>query len=330
MGAEMGAAIRLDLTSDATHLIVGNTDSLKYRYVAKCRNDVKVLLPTWLQAVRDVWLEGNDVVDVAALEEEYRLPTFYGLKICLTGIDNPEQRKYIQETVDGNGAEYHGDLTKAVTHLIAAAPTGKKYEHALNWRMKIVTLEWFEQSLERGMVLDESLFNPTITTDQRGKGAWDRRPPMSPALGKRTRDPDTGSALDPLRRKLRRSASTKMGSQSQALWAGITAVNMDAKQHDEDDWTENSIVRQDDTLQETLAPPAAHSTSPNRDVPLHSDPAAVRTRAPQPQVGSADGGIFQGRVICPFGFDGNKVCIGSSVNLDQTNDPQDQHFTRTP
>lgn len=83
----MGASIKLDLTSDVTHLIVGNMNSAKYRYVAKAREDVKVLHPDWLEALRTVWMEGEDV-DVAVLEQQYRLPTFYGLKICLTGFDN--------------------------------------------------------------------------------------------------------------------------------------------------------------------------------------------------------------------------------------------------
>lgn len=83
----MGAVIKLDLTSDVTHLVVGNTNSAKYRYVAKSRDDVKVLDPEWLEALRNVWMKGGDV-DVAALEEQHRLPTFYGLRICLTGFDD--------------------------------------------------------------------------------------------------------------------------------------------------------------------------------------------------------------------------------------------------
>lgn len=87
MGAQMGAQIKLDLTSDVTHLIVGNTNSAKYRYVAKAREDVKVLLPEWVHAVQEVWMAGEDV-KVPELEERWRLPTFYGLKICLTGFDD--------------------------------------------------------------------------------------------------------------------------------------------------------------------------------------------------------------------------------------------------
>ncbi|KAI4665638.1 uncharacterized protein J4E78_003100 [Alternaria triticimaculans] len=244
IGAQMGATIKLDLTSDVTHLIVGSTDSAKYRYVAKSREDVKVLSPEWLEALREVWMTGDDDLDMAALEKEYRMPTLAGLKICLTGFDNPDQRKTIQESVDANGAEYHGDLTKSVTHLIAAAPSGKKYEHALNWRMKIVSLEWLEQSLERGMVLDETLYNPTMPVEERGQGAWDRKLPASPAIGKRTRDAEPSQALNPFRRKLRRSASTKVGSQSDAFWAGITAPSFE-RPIDEDEWTEEIVTKPD-------------------------------------------------------------------------------------
>jgi len=84
----MGAAIKLDLTSDVTHLIVGSIDSAKYRYVAKSREDVKVLLPAWLEALRQRWMAGDDHVDVEALEQEFRVPVFFRLKICLTGFDN--------------------------------------------------------------------------------------------------------------------------------------------------------------------------------------------------------------------------------------------------
>jgi DNA replication regulator DPB11 len=88
----MGATIKLDLTSDVTHLVVGSTESAKYRYVAKSREDVKVLSPTWLEALREVWMDGDDNMDMAALETQHRLPTFFGHKICLTGFDNRKRR----------------------------------------------------------------------------------------------------------------------------------------------------------------------------------------------------------------------------------------------
>ncbi|EDU48754.1 subunit of DNA polymerase II [Pyrenophora tritici-repentis Pt-1C-BFP] len=316
IGAQMGATIKLDLTSDVTHLIVGSTDSPKYRYVAKSRDDVKVLSPEWLEALREVWMTGDDNLDVLALEKDYRMPTFSGLKICLTGFDNPDQRKSIQDKVDANGGEYHGDLTKSVTHLIAATPSGKKYEHALNWGMKIVALEWLEQSLERGMVLEETYYNPTLPVEERGKGAWERRQPASPAPSKRPRDTEGSQALNPFRRKLRRSASTRLGSQSEALWAGITAPSFE-KQVDEDGWTEDTLAKQDTTRPST----GTHTPSSPRPSSVHQDDVLAdfnnadpvedpnASIPPQADSPSQHDGIFQGRIVCPHGFDTEKTRI---------------------
>jgi DNA replication regulator DPB11 len=90
----MGAVHKFDLTSDVTHLIVGNIDTPKYKYVAKERPDVKVVLPAWVEAVRESWMTGGDT-NVAALESKYRVPTFYGLKICVTGFEDREFGLYL-------------------------------------------------------------------------------------------------------------------------------------------------------------------------------------------------------------------------------------------
>lgn len=84
--AAMGAEHKYDLTSDVTHLIVGSVTTAKYQYVAKERPDVKAVLPTFIQAVRDCWLTGEEP-DVTALEAEHRAPPLYGLRICLTGFE---------------------------------------------------------------------------------------------------------------------------------------------------------------------------------------------------------------------------------------------------
>jgi DNA replication regulator DPB11 len=84
---QMGAQHKYDLTSEVTHLIVGEYDTPKYRYVAKERPDVKVLTPHWVEAVRQLWME-DKAIDMEALEMENRLPTFDSLRICLTGFDD--------------------------------------------------------------------------------------------------------------------------------------------------------------------------------------------------------------------------------------------------
>lgn len=75
-----------DLTSDVTHLIVGSVNTTKYQYVAKERPDVVAVLPSFIQAVRQSWLAGEEP-DVAVLEDEHRAPTLFGLRICTTGFE---------------------------------------------------------------------------------------------------------------------------------------------------------------------------------------------------------------------------------------------------
>ena len=87
IASQMGALHKLDLTSEVTHLIVGDINTPKYRFVAKERLDVKCLLPEWIEALRQSWLEGGET-DVHRLEEKYKLPTLYNLRICVTGFDD--------------------------------------------------------------------------------------------------------------------------------------------------------------------------------------------------------------------------------------------------
>ncbi|KIW85975.1 hypothetical protein Z517_01369 [Fonsecaea pedrosoi CBS 271.37] len=217
MAMQMGAEHKLDLTSDTTHLIVGSTDTLKYQYVAREREDIKVLRPEWIEAVRDHWI--NDLpLDLDSLTQQYRMPTLAGLKICITGFDDLAFRAQLQNNVKENGGEYTGDLTKDVTHLIAAKPEGKKYEYGMQWQKKVVSLKWYKDTLERGMQLDERLYHPTIPVAEQGLGAWNRKARRSPQLGKRTREDNVGPEPS---RKLRRTASAKFGSQTQDMWSDI-------------------------------------------------------------------------------------------------------------
>jgi len=241
----MGAAHTLDLTADVTHLIVGNITTPKYRYVARERPDVKVLRPDWLESVRKAWMEGGDV-DVEALEQEHRLPTFSGLHICVTGFVDVDQRKYIEDTVVRQGAAYHGDLTKSVTHLIAAAPEGEKYVYAKKWGINVVALKWFDDSLERCMALDESLYDPNMPLEEQGKGAFRRYAKARTSLGKHGRDPlaeDTTDG-DGGRKKLRRIASMRLEGHSQDILSNMAAHSPDVGAEDVGQWNDGQRHRE--------------------------------------------------------------------------------------
>jgi DNA replication regulator DPB11 len=219
----MGADHKYDLTSDVTHLVVGGVDTSKYKYVAKERPDVKVVLPAFVDAVKESWMKGGGT-DVEALELEHRVPTFHGLRICVTGFES-QKREEIIAYVNHNGAEYHGDLTRKCTHLIAAAARGSKYDHARKWGVTTVGQEWLVDSVKRGMVLDETLYDPLLSPEDRGKDAWKQPSIEAVRLGKRQREAEKAAEVAMNKRKLRRTMSAKLGSQHDAIWADIASAS---------------------------------------------------------------------------------------------------------
>ncbi|OAT13047.1 BRCT domain-containing protein [Blastomyces gilchristii SLH14081] len=215
MATQMGAVHKFDLTSDVTHLIVGELNTPKYRYVAKERADIKVLKAEWVEAVRSSWVLGGDT-NLQELEEQYRYPTFAGLSICLTGFDDMNHRNSLQKTITDNGAEFRRDLTKSVTHLIARSGYSQKYKYAMLWKITVVSLKWLEDSLVRGMALDENLYDPLLPDEEQGIGAWNRSAPGVPV--KRPK----AAITNPQRtRKIRRVASMKLGGQNEDIWTDI-------------------------------------------------------------------------------------------------------------
>ncbi|KXL48332.1 hypothetical protein M433DRAFT_63281, partial [Acidomyces richmondensis BFW] len=292
IATQMGAEHKLDLTSDVTHLVAGNIVTPKYRYVAKERPDIKVLHQDWIEAVRQTWIEGGDV-DVKALEEKHRLPVFHDLHICLTGFDDMEQRAYLSSTAEREGAQYHGDLTKKVTHLIALAPQGAKYTHAKLWGIHVVSRKWFEDSLTRGMALDESLYDPALPLEQQGEGAFIKAlKPKRTSLGKRQRGGESQTIEDPGKRKLRRTASSRLTSQSQDMWHGISARDGALERSGSDQWGDEGDAN------DTTAPPQRPHVCVKKSEILESgmsDTPAVEE------------GLFSGRYILICGFPQEKA-----------------------
>ncbi|KAL9096996.1 MAG: hypothetical protein Q9165_000960 [Trypethelium subeluteriae] len=293
----MGAIHKLDLTSDVTHLIVGNVDTAKYKFTAKQRADIKVLPPEWIEAMRMLWIGGEDI-DIEKEELRHRLPTFSGLRICLTGVEDAKERHSIGERVTRHGAHYEGNLTKNVTHLIAVRTHGPKYDRAQQWGVKLVSRKWFEDSIERGMVLEETLYHPGLPIEKQGEG-------------KRERSSDWGSE-DPstAKRKLRRTASAKLSSQNANMWGQISgAENSSRTVKEESCWQQREHFD-----------PGGHGRSPLEQTTGNSPPKAKHQNANEkvlPGVGELGTtfenghpqGLFQQKDVCIFGFDSQKTEI---------------------
>ncbi|ESZ96402.1 hypothetical protein SBOR_3234 [Sclerotinia borealis F-4128] len=216
---QMGASIRADLTVEVTHLIVGHWDSPKYHYVAKSRPDVRPMTMDWIVSVRDLWVKDHDI-DMEFLERQHTLPTLASLKISMTGCDDTAERQDIGEKIKANGGDYDGNLTKQITHLISFRTEGNKYKAAKSWGLRIVSVEWLLDSLERGMILNEKYYDPSLPMDERGKGSWDKDK-LKISLSKKRAREETISGAEEGKRKLRRNASTKLNNQSQSIWGDI-------------------------------------------------------------------------------------------------------------
>ncbi|KAJ5946782.1 hypothetical protein N7454_003621, partial [Penicillium verhagenii] len=218
---EMGAVERPDLTSEVTHLLVGSADSAKYRFVARERNDVVVVRPEWIEAMRQLWMLGEDI-DIRALEVQHKMPTFVGLTICITGFSDMGFRTQMNDRSVENGAEFRKDLTKSVTHLISRTADGEKYKFATQWGIRVVSEKWFNDCIERGMILDEEKYHPLVPLEEQGVGAWYRPLPISQSESRKDkRDSSNGQGDARPRKKLRRTASTKLIGQNENIWGDI-------------------------------------------------------------------------------------------------------------
>ncbi|GAB0133526.1 hypothetical protein EsDP_00001933 [Epichloe bromicola] len=231
---ELGGVHKYDLTPDVTHLIVGDYDTPKYRHVARERPDIKAMDAAWIEAVANFW-KNDEEIDFAALEKKHQLKALekcgveatspqqgqpdgrQSLLICLTGFG--EQRDDIASRIVANGGRYTGDLTRRCTHLIVSKPEGKKFTAAKSWNVYTVTLDWLDQSIARGMILEETKFDPLLPAEEQGVGAWVKRDPNT--LGKRSRSSASNATEERGVRKLRKTASMKLSSQRNHLWGDI-------------------------------------------------------------------------------------------------------------
>jgi len=91
----LGAAkCTFDLTMDVSHLVIGHTNSAKYKFVAKNSPNVEVVLPDFIEALRIAWMNAQEV-DLDKYHEQYRAPVFYKLRISLTGFTERKMGHFI-------------------------------------------------------------------------------------------------------------------------------------------------------------------------------------------------------------------------------------------
>ncbi|KAG9252844.1 BRCT domain-containing protein [Emericellopsis atlantica] len=229
---DLGGVHKYDLTPDVTHLIVGDYDTPKYRHVARERTDILAMDATWIDALSDLW-KNDEPIDFLALERLHQLkpletrgsipptpdaaPERQSLLVCLTGFGH--DRDAIAEKIVLYGGKHTDDLTRRCTHLIVSKPEGKKFTAARSWNIRTVTLNWLDATIARGMILDESKYDPLLPPEEQGVGAWIKRDVRRPSLGKRSRT--SAGPAEEGKRKLRKTASMRLNSERSNLLGDI-------------------------------------------------------------------------------------------------------------
>ena len=209
-------------------------------------------------------------------------------------------RIWLEDSIVANGGEYQGNLTKDCTHLIAKLPSGAKYTHAGNWGINIVAVEWLEQSLERGMTLDETLYNLAIPPSERGKNAWVRRTASATSLGKRSREEEIGPQNT---RKLRRTASARLSSQNFGLWTDIVGIESKAEEVKVNQWDDQGGIKHPEHNHEAdLEEKPKEMLPEKKETPDHSPPLiSMDDDLPRRE------GMFQGKIFLLHGFNERQV-----------------------
>lgn len=217
-------------------------------------------------------------------------------------------REGLIESIKANGGGYECDLIKGIVNiLVAKIPEGRKYDHAHKWNIPVVSLKWLTDSLERGMALETAPFDPVILPSEQGEGAIKQPIPELVSLGKRQREDASANILASSgKRKLRRTMSSKLGSQQESIWADIAdaaSARPASEPHPEAEDHQKGGEEQGRTNLETEEAPAHGGATSNGGQPSGLQEVNVNAAAG----GAKLVGIFNGVNISIHGFDGKKV-----------------------
>ncbi|KAI9442471.1 hypothetical protein H4582DRAFT_1284064 [Lactarius indigo] len=170
---EMGANTTAAFTDYVTHLIAEEHGGAKYWCAVERK--IPILRPSWIQDTFEIWQRGDDF-DFAAKVEEHRLPTFSGITLCVSGIEDLDRRTSINRTVTQHCGKYAKNIERPVrvTHLLCSGndETDKmRYARKFNERgeanIKLVWEEWFWDSLDFGGRFEETTYLVTHPRPER-------------------------------------------------------------------------------------------------------------------------------------------------------------------
>ncbi|XP_025018452.1 DNA topoisomerase 2-binding protein 1-A [Tetranychus urticae] len=162
----MGGIFKPALYAKTTHIVATNWNTEKVKHFRKANKPV--MRPGW---VFRCWEKREDILDIKELDpQEFTLPVFAGMNICVSGFEQRERIK-IKQMVVTNGGNWHSGLllnqydadteytqstqidpNNKTTHLVVASKAGDKYKAAMSDPdVKIVNIDWINKSQLQGI-----------------------------------------------------------------------------------------------------------------------------------------------------------------------------------
>lgn len=169
----------------------------------------------------------------------------------------------------------------------------------MQWHIKVVSVKWFHDCVERGMILDEEKYHPMLPLQEQGVGAWNRSLPAAKEKAAKENAGDGGTANPRPRKKLRRTASQKLVGQNENIWGdiigmGFTSAEPTERKHDQ--WEENDFEKPRAPVIQAAKSFASETTFPE----------TTQNRQKTESISKA-GGFLDGSYILVLGFSSKQV-----------------------
>ncbi|KAF9911705.1 hypothetical protein BX616_010488 [Lobosporangium transversale] len=144
----------LNYNTRPTHIITEDLDFPDHNHATA--RGIHVVTPAWI--TRSV--NCNKQLNPKHFSADPSM-IFSGVILTATGLP-PYDREIIGSAVEDYGGAFTNYLSADVTHMIAVAPEGEKYEQAMEhpeWDIKIVLPHWFQQSCNLKRRLPEKIID---------------------------------------------------------------------------------------------------------------------------------------------------------------------------
>uniref|UniRef100_F1KQE3 DNA topoisomerase 2-binding protein 1 n=1 Tax=Ascaris suum TaxID=6253 RepID=F1KQE3_ASCSU len=164
---QMNGTVSKDFNCDVTHLVAKDCDPSSQKYVAAVKSGIPVLSMEWIGKAWDAALRGYTTwFGDEDIYSEYRLKIFTDCVITCSGLSSAE-RMTISQIVKVNGGVFTPEMERnRCTHLLTDKNSGEKYRKARQWGwdcVKIVRVKWLDKCIEKGMRLEERLYEPKFS-----------------------------------------------------------------------------------------------------------------------------------------------------------------------